>query len=50
MIFATFFRDGLRCPNALFLDGSIASLYAPGLRRADWFFAMGPMIGAVGAE
>jgi len=45
--FATFFRDGLHCPNALFLDGSIASLYAPGLRRVDWFFAMGPMIGAV---
>lgn len=48
--FAHFFRDYLRCPNALFLDGSISSLYAPELGRADWFFAMGPIIGAVAAD
>jgi uncharacterized protein YigE (DUF2233 family) len=30
--FACLFRDGLNCPNALFLDGgSAASLYAPSL-------------------
>lgn len=27
--FATFFRDGLACPNALYLDGSISAVYAP---------------------
>lgn len=29
--FATLFRDTLGCPNALYLDGSISRLYAPGL-------------------
>jgi uncharacterized protein YigE (DUF2233 family) len=29
--FATLFRDTLGCPNALYLDGSISQLYAPGL-------------------
>ncbi|MDP9137826.1 MAG: phosphodiester glycosidase family protein [Pseudomonadota bacterium] len=34
--FARFFRDGLGCPNALFLDGGTASgLYAPELVRND---------------
>lgn len=34
--FARFFRDGLGCNNALFLDGGVASgLYAPELRRND---------------
>ena len=34
--FARFFRDGLSCDNALFLDGGIASgLYAPELGRDD---------------
>ncbi|MGB9018930.1 MAG: phosphodiester glycosidase family protein, partial [Pseudolabrys sp.] len=34
--FARFFRDGLGCGNALFLDGGVASgLYAPGLGRND---------------
>ncbi len=34
--FATFFRDGLGCGNALFLDGGRASgLYAPELARND---------------
>lgn len=34
--FARFFRDGLDCDNALFLDGGQASgLYAPELRRND---------------
>ncbi len=27
--FASLFRDTFACPNALFLDGSISSLYAP---------------------
>jgi len=44
---ARFFRDRLVTPNALFLDGSISSLYAPEIDRADWFYPMGPIIGVV---
>jgi uncharacterized protein YigE (DUF2233 family) len=43
--FALLFRDGLGCANALFLDGSISSLYAPELERDDEFTPLGPMIG-----
>ena len=35
--FGTLFRDRLQCPNALYLDGKIAALYAPVLKRfATW--------------
>lgn len=45
--FATLFKDELHCPNALFLDGGIASaLYAPSLNRNDKK-DMGVMIGVV---
>ncbi|MBK1624737.1 phosphodiester glycosidase family protein [Afifella marina] len=47
--FSGFFKDRIGCDNALFLDGSISSLYAPELRRADGFFPLGPII-AVTAE
>jgi uncharacterized protein YigE (DUF2233 family) len=44
--FARLFRDVLQTPDALYLDGSISRLYAPGLGRADFGFqAMGPIIG-----
>jgi uncharacterized protein YigE (DUF2233 family) len=43
--FARLFRDGLNCPNALFLDGSVSSLFAPNLKRADALSPMGPIIG-----
>jgi uncharacterized protein YigE (DUF2233 family) len=43
--FATLFRDRLKCPAALFLDGTISSLYAPELKRADFRMDLGPMIG-----
>jgi uncharacterized protein YigE (DUF2233 family) len=33
--FAQLFRDRLNCPNALYLDGSVSSLYAPNLNRRD---------------
>ncbi len=33
--FAVFFRDRLKCPNALYLDGSISKLYAPEMDRFD---------------
>ena len=43
---ARLFRDGLKCPNALFLDGGSApALYAPGLQRSGNFLPLGPMIG-----
>ena len=45
--FARLFRDALGCSNALFLDGSVSSLYAPALNRADARWPMGPIIGAV---
>lgn len=43
--FATFFRDYLRCPDALFLDGTICSLHAPTLNRSDFRMDLGPIIG-----
>lgn len=46
--FATLFRDGLGCRNALFLDGSISSLYAPEVRRNDSFARMGTVIAVAG--
>jgi uncharacterized protein YigE (DUF2233 family) len=42
--FATLFRDGLGCDNALFLDGSISSLFSPALDRYDNIHPMGPII------
>jgi uncharacterized protein YigE (DUF2233 family) len=45
--FARLFRDVLGCQNALFLDGSVSSLYAPALKRSDWHAPLGPIIGAV---
>jgi uncharacterized protein YigE (DUF2233 family) len=45
--FATLFRDQLKCPDALFLDGSVSSLFAPNLNRADGLLPIGPMIGVV---
>ena len=43
--FASFFRDVLGCKNALFLDGSVSSLYAPELGRSDFLARLGPMVG-----
>ncbi len=43
--FAQFFRDRLSCQNALYLDGSISSLYAPSLdRRGDPLEPIGPIV------
>ena len=47
--FGTFFRDCLKTPQALYFDGSISRLYAPGLGRFDGGFPMGPMVGVVSA-
>ncbi|SOC42890.1 uncharacterized protein YigE [Rhizobium subbaraonis] len=46
--FATLFRDTLGCRDALFLDGSISSLYAPEVRRNDRFSRMGTVIAVAG--
>jgi uncharacterized protein YigE (DUF2233 family) len=45
--FARIFRDGLGLPQALYLDGSISRLYAPGVGRRDLGFPMGPIVGTV---
>jgi uncharacterized protein YigE (DUF2233 family) len=45
--FARLFRDGLGCRNALFLDGSVSSLYAPELKRDDELEPIGPIVAVV---
>ena len=45
--FARLFRDALGCQNALFLDGSVSSLYAPELNRDDELEPLGPIVGVV---
>ena len=45
--FASLFKDKLGCANALYLDGSISSLYAPELGRNDEFAPLGPMVALV---
>ncbi len=42
--FARFFRDALGCKDALYLDGSVSSLWDPGAGRQDAFSELGPMI------
>lgn len=45
--FATLFRDRLGLPDALYFDGRVSRLHAPGLGRSDGGFAMGPIVGVV---
>ena len=45
--FARFFRDELGLFEALYFDGNISRLYAPGLDRHDGGFPMGPIVGTV---
>jgi uncharacterized protein YigE (DUF2233 family) len=42
--FARFFRDALKCRNALYLDGSVSSLWDPGAARQDAYSELGPML------
>jgi uncharacterized protein YigE (DUF2233 family) len=44
--FAQLFRARLGSRDALFLDGSVSSLYAPALRRLGSLYPMGPIIAA----
>jgi uncharacterized protein YigE (DUF2233 family) len=45
--FATLFRDDLKAPNALYLDGAISRLYSAELNRNEPGAAMGPIVGVV---
>lgn len=45
--FASLFRNRLGLPQALYLDGNISRLHAPGLGRNDGGFPMGPVVAAV---
>jgi uncharacterized protein YigE (DUF2233 family) len=43
--FARLFRDGLKCTNALFLDGgSVPSFYSPALKRGGNLLPLGPIV------
>jgi uncharacterized protein YigE (DUF2233 family) len=41
---ARLFRDGLNCPEALYLDGNVSSLWDKGGRRRDGYSRLGPLI------
>jgi uncharacterized protein YigE (DUF2233 family) len=45
--FARLFRDALKVPNALYLDGNVSRLYAPDLDRQDPGLSMGPIVALV---
>ncbi len=42
--FASLFKEHLKTPNALYLDGTVSKIYAPELKRHDKGRPMGPMI------
>ena len=42
--FARFFRDSLGCPDALFFDGTVSSLWDPAAGRRDDGYPIGPMV------
>ena len=48
--FAQFFKDELNIDNALYLDGSISSLYLPKIYREDRRYSLGPMIGLLNSK
>ena len=41
---ARFLRDGLACPDALYLDGAVSALWAPGLGREDRAKGLGTFV------
>lgn len=45
--FASFFRDRLKLPDALYFDGKVSRLHAPGLNRSDIGFQLGPIVGVI---
>ncbi len=42
--FARYFRDVAKTPNALFLDGSVSSLWDPAHERMDSRVPLGPLV------
>jgi uncharacterized protein YigE (DUF2233 family) len=46
--FARLFRDALHCPDALYLDGNISSLWDPASGRRDGSERLGPMVAVLG--
>lgn len=44
---AVYFRDELHCPDALYLDGVVSSLYSTELQRNDSRADLGPMVAVV---
>lgn len=42
--FGNLFLEKLKTPNALFLDGTVSSLFSADLNRSDWGRPMGPML------
>jgi uncharacterized protein YigE (DUF2233 family) len=48
--FARFFRDELNCADALFLDGSVSSLWAPDMERRDESERLGPLLVVLSRE
>lgn len=47
--FARLFRDALHCPNALYFDGNVSSVYVPARRLNIQRSQLGPMIAVVEA-
>ena len=45
--FGRLFRDELKLPNALFLDGNVSRIHAPSLSRSDRGRYLGPIVGVV---
>lgn len=48
--FAQFFKQSLKIDNALYLDGSISSLYSSETKRHDKTFNLGPIVGEIAQE
>ena len=42
--FARFFRDQLKCRNALFFDGAVSALWDPAAGRRDVTKPLGPIV------
>ncbi len=45
--FARLFRDHFKCPDALYLDGSVSQIHSVQLKRFDRYVSLGPMFGVV---
>lgn len=48
--FAQFFKQNLKIDNALYLDGSISSLYSSQTKRHDKTFNLGPIVGEIAQD